>query len=156
VQILLGLLLALTTTTPSVAGPMSNSAVTTPAAAIEKVPVFLHVDAEDTVGATYVDKLRAALETSTGYRAVKNATDAQFVIGIVTMDPSEAEPGAGAGRSTVAAVTLQLQNANGLNYMVYSWVLVANRERVDSLVGDLFTAIDKEIKELRPANHPAP
>ena len=50
---------------------------------------------------------------------------------------------------TVAAVTLQLENAKGLNYIVYSWVLVANRSKVDALATDLFFAIDKEIKALR-------
>ena len=130
----LGLLLALATTTPP-----------RPAA---KVPVYLHFSAEDTVGVMYVDKLCEAVETSGGYKRVMTANDAQFVIGIVTMDPSDADLGAGAGRSTVAAVTLQLENAKGLNYIVHSWVLIANRDKVDSLATDLFGEIDKEIREL--------
>jgi hypothetical protein len=115
---------------------------------VAKVPIFLQSNAEDTVGATYVLKLRAALEASTVYRSVTKPADAQFVIGIVTMDPNEAELGSGAGRSTVAAVTLQLENAKGLNYVVYSGVLIANRDKVDSLATDLLAAIDKEIHQL--------
>lgn len=132
----LGLLLALATTTP-------------PHAAA-KVPIYLQASAEDQVGAMYVTKLRDALDSSSTYRRVVTVTDARFVIAIVTMDPNEAELGSGAGTSTVAAVTLQLQNATGLNYIVYSWVLVANRGKVDSLATDLFAAIDAQIKELSP------
>lgn len=131
---MLGLLLAIATTTP-------------PHAAA-KVPIFLQASAEDAVGAMYVDKLREALESSSGYRRAITVADAKFVIAIVTMDPNEAELGSGAGNSTVAAVTLQLQNSVGLNYIVYSWVLVANRGKVDSLATDLFGAIDTQIQEL--------
>jgi hypothetical protein len=131
---LIGLLIALATTTP----PHSSA----------KVPVFLQFSAQDTVGTMYVEKLREALEASAAYKRVMTATEAQFVIGIVTMDPSEAELGSGAGRSTVAAVTLQVENARGLNYMVYSWVLIANRDKVNTLAADLFGAIDNEIQEL--------
>ena len=119
------------------------------ATATAKVPIYLQFSAEDEVGAMYVNKLRNALESSAAYRRVMTATDAKFVIGIVTMDPNEAELGSGAGNSTVAAVTLQLQNTTGLNYIVYSWVLVANRGKIDSLATDLFSAIDKEIRDLR-------
>jgi len=110
--------------------------------------VFLQTSAEDDVGAMYVDKLRDALESSPSYKRVMAPNDAQFVIGIVTMDPNDAELGSGAGTSTVAAVTLQLENTKGLNYMVYSWVLVANRAKVDSLATELFAAIDKEIQDV--------
>ena len=133
----LGLLLALATTTP-------------PHAAA-KVPIFLQYDAGDDVGMMYVNRLRDALESSAGYRRVITAADAKYVIGIVTMDPNDAELGNGAGHSTVAAVTLQLQNTAGLNYIVYSRVLVANRAKVDSLATDLFAAIDAEIQEITPA-----
>jgi hypothetical protein len=122
---------------------------TPPHAAAAKVPIYLQFNAEDEVGAMYVTKLRDALESSVAYKRVMTATDAKFVIGIVTMDPNEAELGSGAGNSTVAAVTLQLQNTTGLNYIVYSWVLVANRGKIDSLATDLFAAIDKEIRDLR-------
>jgi len=135
---LLGLLIALATTTPA-----------RPAPVVEKVPVFLQFSADDEVGAAYVHRLREAVEASANYRTVGRAADAQFVIGIVTMDPTEAELGAGAGQSTVASVTLQLENTKGLNYMIYSWVLVANRGKVDSLATGLFTAIDREIRELK-------
>ena len=131
----IGLLLALATTTP----PHPTA----------KVPIYLQFSADDEVGTMYVGKLRDALEASSAYRRVITVSDAKFVIAIVTMDPSEADLGSGAGHSTVAAVTLQLQNANGLNYIVYSWVLVANRSKVDSLANDLFAAIDKEIRDLR-------
>lgn len=130
----LGLLLALATTTPP-----------RPAA---KVPVYLHFSAEDTVGVMWVDKLCETIETSGGYKRVMTANDAQFVIGVVTMDPNEADLGPGAGHSTVAAVTLQVENTKGLNYIVHSWVLIANRDKVDSLASELFTEIDKEIREL--------
>ena len=136
----LGLLfaLALGTTTPA-----------RPVAVVDKVPVFLQFSADDAVGAAYVDKLREAFQASASYRSVANPSDAQFVIGIVTMDPTEAELGSGAGQSTVASVTLQLENTKGLNYMIYSWVLVANRAKVDSLATGLFAAIDKEIRDLK-------
>jgi hypothetical protein len=133
----LGLLLTLATTT----APHATAAA--------KVPIYLQFSAEDEVGAMYVNKLQNALESSASYRRVMTVTDATFVIGIVTMDPNEAELGSGAGNSTVAAVTLQLQNTTGLNYIVYSWVLVANRGKIDSLATDLFSAIDKEIRDLR-------
>lgn len=113
-----------------------------------KVPIFLQSSAEDQVGAMYVSKLGDALESSATYRRVAVPSDARFVIAIVTMDPNEAELGSGAGTSTVAAVTLQLENTKGLNYIVYSWVLVANRAKVDSLATDLFAAIDKEIQDI--------
>jgi hypothetical protein len=145
VNVVFGLLFALLTTTPTAPKPVES---TPPSPAVEKVPVFLHIDAQDAVGAAYVVKLREALEASRTYRPVMNPTKARFVIGIVTMDPNEAELGSGAGRSTVAAVTLQLENAKGLNQFVYSWVLFANRDKVDSLVTDLVVAIDKEIQDL--------
>ncbi len=128
----IGLLLALATTTPP--------------RAVVKVPVYLQSSADDAVGAMYVERLREALEGAPGYARVANASEAAFVIGIVTMDPTEAELGSGAGHSTVAAITLQMENARGLNYIVYSWVLVANRDKVDSLAASLFVAIDKEIQ----------
>jgi hypothetical protein len=135
VSAIIGLLLAL--------------AITTPPRPAAKVPVYLHVSAEDTVGSIYVDKLCEALETSGDYKRVSTANDAQFVIGIVTMDPDEADLGSGPGHSTVASVTLQLENTKGLNYIIHSWVLIANRDKVGSLATDLFAAIDKEIKQLR-------
>lgn len=133
----------------AVLGLLLTLATTTAPHATVKVPIYLQCSAEDEVGAMYVNKLRNALESSAAYRRVMTATDAKFVIGIVTMDPNEAELGSGAGNSTVAAVTLQLQNTTGLNYIVYSWVLVANRGKIDSLATDLFSAIDKEIRDLR-------
>jgi hypothetical protein len=144
VNVVIGLLALVTITTT----PLAPVEKTMPPAAVEKMPMFLHSDAQDAVGATYVARLREALEASGTYRPVMNPADARFVIGIVTMDPNEAALGSGAGRSTVAAVTLQLENANGLNQFIYSWVLVANRDKVDSLATDLFAAIDKEIQEL--------
>ena len=131
---IIGLLLALATTT----GPR-------PAV---KVPVYLHVSAEDTVGALYVDKLCETLETSDGYRRVMTANDAQYVIGIVTMDANEADLGSGPGHSTVASITLQLENTKGLNYIVHSWVLIAHRDKINALATDLFAAIDKDIRDL--------
>jgi len=142
-----------------VLGLLLTLATTTPPHAAAKVPIYLQASAEDEVGAMYVNKLRAALESSSGYRRAVAVTDAKFVIAIVTMDPNEAQLGSGAGNSTVAAVTLQLQNSTGLNYIVYSWVLVANRDKVDSLATDLFTAIDTQIQELtspRPSSPPRP
>ncbi len=133
----------------AVIGLLLALATTTPPREVPKVAVFVQASAEDNVGAMYVDKLRATVEASAGYTRVASASDAAFVISIVTMDPNEAELVPAAGNSTVAAVTLQLENAKGLNYIVYSWVLVANRSKVDALATDLFFAIDKEIKALR-------
>ena len=141
----IGLLLmaAAATTTPP--APVKKP---TPTVAVEKIPVFLHIDAQDAVGATYVARLRQALEGSSVYRPVSNPAAARFVVGIVTMDPNEAESGSGAGDSTVAAVTLQRESATGLNQFVYSWVLVAKRDKVDALATELFTVIDREIQDL--------
>ena len=56
--------------------------------------------------------------------------------------------GSGAGMSTVASVTLQLENTKGLNHFIYSWVLVANGDKVETLAAQLFAAIDREIQDL--------
>jgi len=133
----IGLLLALATTTPA-----------RPSVTVHKAPVFVQSNAVDPVGTALVRRLRTALDTSTIYRAAANPTDAQYVIGIVTMDPDDAAVGSGAGRSTVASVTLQLENTKGLNHFIYSWVLVANQDKVDALATDLFAAIDREIQDL--------
>jgi hypothetical protein len=137
VSAVIGLLMALATTTPA-----------RPAATVQRAPIFVQSNAVDPVGAAFIRKLRDALDASTTYRAVANPTDAQYVIGIVTMDPDDAAVGSGAGRSTVASVTLQLQNTKGLNHFIYSWVLVANQDKIDTLAEQLFAAIDREIQDL--------
>jgi hypothetical protein len=141
-------LLTAVTTTP--AAPAERM----PMAPVDRTPVFLHTNARDVVGATYVDRLREALAGSSAYRAVMHPVSAQFVVGIVTMDPSGAETGAGAGRSTVAAVTLQRQQPTGHNQFIYSWVLMARPDTVDSLAAELLTAIDQQIRELNPSAGP--
>jgi hypothetical protein len=133
----IGLLLALATTTPA-----------KPSVTVHKAPIYVQFNAMDPVGKAFVRKLRDALDTSIIYRPVMIATDAQYVVGIVTMDPDDAAVGSGAGQSTVASVTLQLQNTKGLNHFIYSWVLVANQDKIDTLAGDLFAAIDREIQDL--------
>ena len=135
----IGLLMALATTTTTPAKP--------PVAA-QRLPIFVQSNAVDPVGTEFVRKLRAALGTSTIYRPVKNPADAQYVIGIVTMDPDDAAVGSGPGTSTVASVTLQLENTKGLNHFIYSWVLVANEDKVETLAAQLFAAIDREIQDL--------
>jgi len=137
VSAVIGLLIALATTTPA-----------KPSATFQRPPIFVQSNAVDPVGAEFVRKLREALGTSTTYRSVINPSDAQYVIGIVTMDPDDAAVGSGAGRSTVASVTLQLENTKGLNHFIYSWVLVANQDKVDELTVELFAAIDREIQDL--------
>jgi hypothetical protein len=133
----IGLLLALATTTPA-----------RPSVAVHRAPIFVQSNTVDPVGQVLVRKLRDALDTSKIYRPVTNPADAQYVIGIVTMDPDDAAVGSGAGQSTVASVTLQLENTKGLNHFIYSWVLVANHDKVDTLGADLFAAIDREIQDL--------
>jgi len=137
VSAVIGLLLALATTTPA-----------KPSVTVHKAPVFVQFNAVDPVGQAFIRKLCEALDTSAIYRPVTNAADAQYVIGIVTMDPDDAAVGAGIGQSTVASVTLQLENTKGLNHFIYSWVLVANQNKVDALATDLFAAIDREIQDL--------
>jgi len=144
VNLLIGLVLAATTATTA---PVDQAR---PTAALERVPIFLHTDARDPVGAIYVARLREALAASSAYRPVMNPAGAQFVVGIVTMDPDEAESASGNGHATAAAVTLRRESAAGLNQFVYSWVLVARRDRVDSMVTELLTAIDKEISGTAP------
>lgn len=127
------------------------------ATAVEKIPVYLQTDAQDAMGAAYVARLREALNGSRIYEAVAHAANARFVVGILTMDPNEAAPGSSAGRSTVAAITLQRGNPMGLNAFVYSWVLVARPDNVDSLATELLAAIGKEIQDfegvtLQPAD----
>ncbi len=141
---LIGLLLAAATATST---PPASLEKTIPAAAVEKIPVFLQTDAHDEVGAAYVAKLRQALENSTDYRSVPNPTGARFIVGILTMDPNEANVEAAAGLATVAAITLQRDNGTGVNEFVYSWVLVARKNTVESLAADLLSAIDKEIRD---------
>ena len=136
----IGLLIALATTTP--AKPSAT------AATVRRAPIFVQSNAIDPVGVALVRKLREALDTSAIYKPVTNPPDAQYVIGIVTMDPDDAAVGSGAGRSTVASVTLQLENTKGLNHFIYSWVLVANEDKVDTLATELFAAIDREIQDL--------
>ena len=123
-------------------------AAAAPAFAAEKVPIFILSNAEDTVGASYVYKLRETLQASSLYTLVTKEPDAVFVISVVTMDPNDADLGSGAERSTVAAITLQVENTKGLNYLVHSWVLVANREKVDMLAAQLMAVIDKEVQDL--------
>ena len=137
------LLMVATTTIPP--------AIKTPTAGVDKVPVFLHTEAQDVVGSTYVARLREALKGSTAYRPVMHPADAQFVVTIVTLDPKEVELGSRAGQFTVAAVTLQREQPMGPNQFVYSWVLVARRDKVDTLATELWTAIDKEIQGLDAA-----
>jgi hypothetical protein len=139
-----GILLAALTTTTTPPGKTIEAA---PIAA-ERTPIYLHVDAPDAVGAAYVARLRHALQGSSAYRAATHPSDARFVVGIVTMDPSEGGTGAVAGNSTVAAVTLQRESETGLNQYVYSWVLVATRDKVDAVVADVLAAIDREIRVL--------
>jgi hypothetical protein len=138
VSAVIGLLIALATTTPA----------RTPIATVQRAPIFVQFNALDPVGKALVRKLREALDTSTVYRPVASPSDAQYVIGIVTMDPDDAAVGSGMGVSTVASVTLQLENTKGLNHFIYSWVLVANEDKVNTLATDLFGAIDREIQDL--------
>jgi hypothetical protein len=119
-----------------------------PATAVEKIPVFLQSEVHDALGALYVAKFRDALAESSGYRPVAAASSARFVVGFLTMDPNEAEGGVTSGQATVAAVTLQKENGSRANELVYSWVLVARRDKVDSLVRELVGAIDQEIRGL--------
>jgi hypothetical protein len=140
----LGILLAvLTSTTPSPA----NNLDAAPKAVGEKLPIFVQADTSDAVGAAYVARLHDALRGSPTYRAAANPADARFIVGIITMDPNEAEA-TGGGRSTVAAVTLRREASAGSSEFIYSWVLVARRDKVDSLVAELFAAIDREIQGL--------
>ena len=148
----MGLLFAaLTTTTPPLATPVDAATEVSP-----RTPIFLHADAPDAVGAACVTRLREALQRSSAYRAVTDPSDARFIVGIVTMDPNEAEAGRDTGHSTVAAVTLQRETGAGLNQYVYSWVLVAKREKVDSVITDLLVAVDREIRDLEAAMRPSP
>ncbi len=148
-HLLMGLLvavLATTTTTPS--RPPTASLPPASATAEEKIPVFLQSEVHDAIGALYVAKFRAALQESSIFRPVTSAATARFVLGFLTMDPNGAEAATETAPATAAAVTLQLRNPDGLNQLVYSWVLVARRNNVDSLVTELVGAIDQEIRGL--------
>jgi hypothetical protein len=119
-----------------------------PPPAAPKTPVFIQSEVHDAIGALYVAKLKDALEASKAFRADTEPASARLVVGILTMDPNESAPESGLGRSTAAAVTLQLQSGTGLNPLIYSWVLVARRDNVDSLAAELVAAIDMQIQEL--------
>ena len=146
-NLLTGLLLAAAATAPA---PVDTARL---AASLERIPVFLQTNAPDPIGAIYVAKLREALERSSAYRPAVNPASARFLVGIVTMDPNEANLVSDAGRSTIAAVTLQPGQSPGRNQFVYSWVLVAKRHEVDSRVTALVTAIDKQIQQLESSPH---
>lgn len=141
-NLVIGLVLAIISAT-------SVPRVERPAAAMEKIPVFVQSEVHDQIGALYVAKFRDAIAQSNAYRPVTDPATARFVVGVLTMDPNEAESTTGS-LSTVAAVTLQRENSPGLNQLVYSWVMVAKRDKLDSLVTELVAAIDREIKDLEP------
>lgn len=126
----------------------ASKPVAADAAAAEKTPIYLQVDARDAIGAVYVARLREAFDRSRAFQPVTTPERARFVVGILTMDPNEAESGTATGQATVAAVTLQRENASGLNQFVYSWVLVARHDKVDALASELVAAIDREIQDL--------
>jgi hypothetical protein len=144
VNLLIGFLLAVVTTTNASKPTIEKVVPPTP----EKQSIYLQSEVHDAIGALYVLKLQDALKESSRFTPATTPADARFVVGIVTMDPNEAQPEAGVGRSTAASVTLQMSSVTGLNPLLHSWVLVANRDQVDALVAELLTAIDQEITAL--------
>jgi len=146
VGVLISLMLAMAVSTTSTPKPVAADVST--AAVAEKTPIYLQIDARDAVGAAYVARLREAFDRSSAFKPVTSPERARFVVGILTMDPNEAESGTAAGQATVAAVTLQRESATGLNQFVYSWVLVARGDKVDALASELVAAIDREIQDL--------
>ena len=143
--VLISLMVAMAVSTTSGAKPVAADAA---AAVTEKTPIYLQVETRDAIGAAYVARLREAFDKSRAFQPVTTPEQARFVVGILTMDPNEAESGTATGHATVAAVTLQRENASGLNQFVYSWVLVARGDKVDALATELVTAIDREIQDL--------
>ena len=146
----MNLLISLMLATVTITTPTIPVDATTRSAAGEKTPIFLQIDAPDPVGATYVATLRQVLHTSKRYRPVINPAEARFIVGIVTIDPHEAESGSAAGRSTAAAVTLRQEG----DQFVYSWVIVVTRQNVGSLASELIAAIDKEIQGFGGVSRP--
>jgi len=145
VNLLFGLFLAVVTATTA---PATGREKTPPLPAPERHAVYVQSEVHDAIGAMYVLKLQEALAGSSAFKPVTDPASARFVVGIVTMDPNEAEPESGIGHSTAAAITLQIRSETGLNPLLHSWVLVSNRDRVDLLVAELVTAIYLEIKEV--------
>jgi len=145
VNLLMGLFLAVVTATTTAPAAREK---TLPLPAPERHAVYVQSEVHDAIGALYVLKLQEALAGSSAFKPVTDPANARFVIGIVTMDPNEAEPESGVGRSTAAAITLQVRSETGLNPLLHSWVLVSNRDRVDLLVAELVTSIFLEIKEV--------
>lgn len=144
-NLLMSLFLAVVTATTV---PPAAPEKTTPLPAPERHAVYVQSEVHDAIGALYVLKLQEELARSSSFKPVTDPATARFVVGIVTMDPNEAEPESGVGRSTAAAITLQIRSETGLNPLLHSWVLVANRDRVDLLVAELVTAIYLEIKDV--------
>lgn len=142
----IALLLALVSAAPALAADRTSLSVSS-----VPIGIFLQSEANDRLGELCAERLREALDRSKVFHAVDTPASAQFVVGLLTMDPREAEAAAGTtagGESTVAAVTLQRENSPNLNELVYSWVLVARRDNIDALIAQLVTAIDREIREL--------
>lgn len=140
---LIGLLMSAVAATTTVPAPTTGK---TPAPETERIAVYLQTDAQDAVGADYVERLRQSLDDSSTYRRVTQPASARFVVGIQTMDPNEAVD-AGRGEATVAAVTLRQETGEGISEFVYSWVLVARRDKVDALAAALLDALDQEIRQ---------
>lgn len=142
-NLVLGLLLSATVA-------VNNPVAATPsktARPVERVPIFLQTDAHDPVGLEYIQQMRESLQESLYYRPVGEPESAQFVVGILTMDPNEAEHAPNTLMpATVASVTLRRENGKGPAEFVYSWVLVAKRDNVQSLATELLSAIDREIQ----------
>jgi hypothetical protein len=144
VNLVFGLLLSALVATTTPASPAAKK----DARPAERVPIFLQTDAHDPVGLEYIQQMRETLQESLYYRPVGDPESAKFVVGILTMDPNEAERAPNTLMpSTVASVTLRRENGKGPAEFVYSWVLVAKRDNVQSLATELLTAIDHEIQD---------
>jgi hypothetical protein len=144
VNVVLGLLLSATL---AIAPPASSSARRTSRPA-ERAPIFLQIDSHDAVGLEYVERMRTALDESLFYRPVFDPERANFVVGILTMDPNgiDKDPTT-TGPATVASITLRRAHGKGPAEFVYSWVLVAKRSTLDSLVDEALSAIDRQIQD---------
>jgi hypothetical protein len=116
-------------------------------AADKKIPIYLQLTTNDTVGTTFGYTLREQLKASQSYEVVLRQADALFVIGVVSMGSSESGR-ASDPTDTVTSIVLLVNNADGYDYFLDQWVMRIGRERTAVMATDIIAAIDKDVQEV--------
>jgi hypothetical protein len=113
-----------------------------------RIPVCVQSTTPDTVGTTFVYVFTEQLRASQTYKVVEACPDALFVININTLDPGD---GVEAGRQTVSAITLSVENTMGWDYYLTQWVTLTGMDRVTSQATTLIASVDKTAKKALPS-----